>query len=258
MSYLTLHKYVELCNKNKLDNKDILPFSNNIMYMIDHIAKSIMYAREGISKINPGTEDGKYILDYRGFTGTTTRHFYNNICNSDSLGDITYLEIGTWYGSSSISAVYKNDINGLFIDNWSQFNGDSNIFKENINKFIQDKSNLLFLESDCWKVNLENLNIGPFNVYLYDGAHTELDHFKSLDYYYPVLKDVFIFMVDDWNWSEVRDGTMRAINKLGLHILFRHEEFISEDDLKNMPYHRGKQTWWNGIAIFLLSKSPIN
>lgn len=222
---------------------------------INHIQKSILNARRNISKINSDTKDGKEILQYTGYTGTRTRHFYNNICSKEN---VRYLEIGTWNGSSSISAAYKNNITALFIDNWSQFDGNPDIFRNAMNKFAEG-STWSLLESDCWSVDLEKLSAAPFNVYLYDGPHEEADHYNALMYYYPVLDDTFVFIVDDWNWAAVRDGTMKAINELinqrKLIVLFRHEEFISEDDLIRMPNHNGKNTWWNGIGIFLLKKN---
>jgi hypothetical protein len=96
--------------------------------------------------------------------------------------------------------------------------------------------------------------IEKFNVYLYDGDHSELDHFKALEYYIDNLDDEFIFIVDDLNWENVRDGTMRAIRELNLTVKFRHEIFMSPDDLKGMPRHNGKDTFWNGCGIFLLEK----
>lgn len=249
-SYLTLNKYLDIYQK-----QEKYPFPENVMKIIHHIVNSLLNARSEQSKIDFKTTDGKEILEYDGYTGTRTRHFYNNICNSDKLQNIKYLEIGTWNGSSSMSAAYKNKISALFIDNWSQFGGDPGIFKDNMSKYGTD-AEVFLLESDCWEVNLDELDMGPFNVYLFDGDHSELDHFKALDYYHPVLEDTFIFIVDDWNWPNVRDGTMRAIDKLNLHVLFRHEEFVSEDELKGMPEHHGKKTWWNGMACFLLSKSP--
>lgn len=251
-AYLTLNKYLKITQENSPH-----PFNVTIMALIHHICDSILKARKGISKIDPNSENGKQLLEYEGYTGTRTRHFYNNICRSDKLENIKYLEIGTWNGSSSISAIYENKLTGLFIDNWCQFGGDPNIFKENLTKYGNDDSSYYLLEQDCWKVDINELNdVGPFNIYLFDGDHAELDHFESLRYYYPVLEDIFIFMVDDWNWPNVRDGTMRAIDQLNLHVLFRHEEFVSEDELEGMPEHHGKKTWWNGIGIFLLSKSP--
>lgn len=254
-TYLTLSSFEELIKRGFN-----IPHNDKIIELIKHIINSIKGARSGISNINPNSQTGKEILNYNGFTGICTKHLYNNICNipeiikqNDDFNTINYLEIGTWYGSSSISAVYKNIINGLFIDNWSQFGGDANVFKTAIEKYM-GKSQCYLLESDCWKVDLDKIPFKPFNIYLFDGAHTYDDHYRSLIYYYPVLADVFIFLVDDWNWPEVRDGTMEAIRELGLHILFRHEEFVSSKELEDMPRHAGKNTWWNGIGIFLLSK----
>jgi hypothetical protein len=252
--YWTLGKYFLKVN-NELKEEE--PKSDEkTMKLVDHICKSIVNARNKISKIDQDTEEGKEILQYTGYTGTNTRHLYNNICsNFENETRNRYLEIGTWYGSSSISAIYKNNIDALFIDNWCQFNGDSNIFIENIKKFEGD-SNCYLIESDCWSVDLKSIP-DKFNIYLYDGAHTEEDHYKSLEYYLPVLEDQFIFMVDDWCWPDVRNGTMRAIRNLNLNIQFIHEEFLSSEDLKGMPNHTGRQTWWNGIAIFLLSKNSL-
>ena len=249
--YWNLNKYIlKVNNALKEEEPDC---DDKTMKIVGHICKSIINARNKISKIDQDTEEGKEILQYTGYTGTNTRHLYNNICsNFESETRNRYLEIGTWYGSSSISAVYKNNIDALFIDNWSQFDGDSNIFIENIEKFEGD-SNCYLIESDCWSVDLKSIP-DKFNIYLYDGGHTEEDHYKSLEYYLPVLEDQFIFMVDDWCWPDVRDGTMRAIRDLNLKIQFRHEEFLSNEELKDMPNHIGRQTWWNGIGIFLLSK----
>lgn len=243
-SYLTLSKYLELVQSKKEE-----PFSEKTMNTINHICKSIINAENNVSKIDDETTEGQEILNYKGYTGTKTRHFYNNICSNTC--ETRYLEIGTWNGSSSISAVYKNNINALFIDNWCQFGGTPDVFTTAIKKFGKTSKNFL-LESDCWKVDTST--IGKFNIYLYDGDHSELDHFKALEYYINNLDDEFIYIVDDLNFYNVRDGTMRAINKLNLKIKFRHEIFLSPDQLNGMPNHYGKKTWWNGIGIFLLEK----
>lgn len=230
----------EICD-DKLDNS-----TKNVLF---HIVKSIEDAYNKKSKIDPLTTDGSNLLEHKGMTGTKTRHLYNNLC---SMENVRYLEIGTWYGSSSISAIYKNNINATFIDNWSQFGGDSNIFNNIISKYTTHPATYRLIESDCWKIDTSTL--GTFNVYLYDGGHTEEDHYKSLTYYIHNLTDLFIFLVDDYNWPEVRDGTLRAINDLKLEIIFRHELFVSPEDSEDMPDHYGKHTWWNGCGIFLLKK----
>lgn len=241
MSYLTIN--------NLNDTKLTLKLSSETISKVLHIVNSINDASDYKSKIDKLTPDGQSILEYKGMTGTQTRHFYNNIC---SLPETRYLEIGTWNGSSSISSMYNNKVKGVFIDNWCLFGGNSNIFSNAIQKYMSKDSSYTLLESDCWKVDTET--IGKFNVYLYDGEHYEEDHFKALSYYIENMDDEFIYLCDDWNWPEVRDGTFNAIKELDLKVIFRHEIFMSPGDLKGMPNHEGKKKWWNGIGIFLLHK----
>lgn len=243
-TYMTLSKYAQ-----SLQKKSEPMFDEHTMSTIHGVCLAISDAERSVSKIDPNTEEGNDLLKLDGYTGTKTRHFYNNI--NSNLENVRYLEIGTWKGSSSVSAVYKNKIDALFIDDWSQFNGSSDKFKENMKKFNK-KSKCLLLESNCWNADLSDLE--PFNVYLYDGDHSELDHFKALEYYLPFLNETFVYLIDDWNWPDVRDGTMRAIRELNLDVKFRHEIFVSSDDLLNMPNHKGKETWWNGMGCFILSK----
>lgn len=212
------------------------------MDIVEHVRRSLQNAEIGISKINSD------IINYIGYSGTKTRHLYNNLC---SLPNANYLEIGTWYGSSSISALYGNKIQATFIDNWSEFGGNKNILTNAIHKF-NTGSLVNVLETDCWKVDLDSLP--EYDIYLYDGAHTYDDHYKAITYYASKLKNNCIVIVDDWNWPQVRDGTMKAFSDLGIKFLFKHEIILPESDTVNMPKHKGKETWWNGIGIFVLDK----
>lgn len=238
----------------KVYNNDEHIFDETTMNIIYNLTMCITKAMNNESKIEPDTYKGHKVLTLKGMTGVKTRHLYNNILGC--LQNVKYLEIGTWNGSSSLSALYKNHniVKALFIDNWSQFGGSNQVFSNTLTKFKDDITpHHYLLESDCWKVDLST--IGAFNVYLYDGGHTELDHYKALEYYLPALEDTFVFLIDDWNWCDVRDGTMRAIKELNLDIQFRHEIFVSPEDFDGMPHiNRSNQTWWNGCGIFLLSK----
>jgi hypothetical protein len=49
---------------------------------------------------------------------------------------------------------------------------------------------------------------------MYDGNHTNYSCYKALLHYYICLDDVFIFIVDDWYWKDVRDITFNSIKKL--------------------------------------------
>ena len=128
-------------------------FNDHTNTLIEHVTESILNAENGISGISKNNNEllvdytksysidfnkftklkikneltlNEELLQYQGMTGTKTRHFYNNICNLYGRKGIPvkYLEIGTWYGSSSIASMFKNHVeDSLFIDNWTQFGG---------------------------------------------------------------------------------------------------------------------------------------
>lgn len=206
---------------------------------INHLENSFSLAENRVSKINDE------IINMEGMSGEKTRHLYNNLLN---IEDARYLEIGTWKGSSVCSAMYGNSANVLCIDNWSEFGGPKDIFLSNYEKYKgANISN--YIEEDCFKINLNQLN--KYNIYMYDGEHSYDSHFKALTYYYDVLDDIFIYIVDDWNWEPVRNATNNSIEQLNLTILWEKQIKLNND---NLTTHE-KSTWWNGVAVFLLKKN---
>jgi hypothetical protein len=198
-------------------------------------------AENNISKI---TDD---IINMKGMSGTKTRHFYNNLLNTE---DARYLEIGTWKGSSVCSAMCGNKAHVVCIDNWSEFEGPTAEFLVNFEKF-KGKNDATFIENDCFNVDISILP--KFNIYMYDGNHTEDSHYNALLHYYNCLDDIFIFIVDDWNWESVRNGTYDAIQKLNLKVLYEKEVRLTWDN-SHTPRRLAKYTWWNGIYITILQK----
>jgi len=197
------------------------------------IDTSIENAEKGISKIT------QKIIEMDGMSGLKTRHFYNNLLN---LEDARYLEIGSWKGSSVCSAMCENKADVICIDNCSFCNFPRAEFLSNFQEF-KGKNRATFIESDCF--NLDKSKLPRFNIYLYDGEHEVEDHKKALTYYYECLDDIFIFIVDDWNWSKVREGTIQGIEQLKLKVLYEREFFSDYPDSKG---------WWNGIYICILQK----
>jgi hypothetical protein len=175
------------------------------------IDNSFLKAENLQSKI---TQD---IINLVGMTGIKTRHFYNNLLNTD---DARYLEVGTWKGSSVCSAMYGNKAT--------------------------------FIEENCFHIDISKFP--KFNIYLYDGNHSAASHFLALDHYYNCLDDIFIFMVDDWNWSYVRDGTKQSIEHLKLKVLYEKEIRLTNDN-SHTPQPLASQTWWNGLYIAILQKT---
>ena len=205
------------------------------------VKTSFENAENNISKI---TQD---IINIEGMSGTKTRHFYNNLLNTP---DARYLEIGTWKGSSVCSAMYGNKAKVTCIDNWSEFGGPKNDFLVNFEKF-KGENDANFIENDCYKIDVSTFS--KYNIYMYDGNHTEDSHYKALLHYYNCLDDIFIFIVDDWNWKDVRNGTNNAIKKLNLQILYEKEIRLTWDE-SHTPQQQARDTWWNGMYITVLQK----
>lgn len=198
-------------------------------------------AENNISKI---TND---IITMDGMTGTKTRHFYNNLLN---IEDARYLEIGTWKGSSVCSAMCNNKAKIICIDNWSEFEGPKKEFLVNFEKFKGD-NDATFIEKDCFKVDVSTLP--KFNIYMYDGNHTNESHYKALCHFYNCLDDIFIFIVDDWNWKDVREGTWNSIKNLNLKVLYEQKIRLTWNNTVT-PEPLLSKTWWNGIYVAILQK----
>ena len=183
------------------------------------------------------------VLLLDGMSGIKTRHFYNMLC---SIKNAKYIEIGSWKGSSICSAMSNNNMICLAIDNWKTLGGPKEEFLENFNKY-RGKNNAKYLEQDCWQVDVDN--IGKYNIFLYDGDHSQESHSKILEYYYPCLEDEFIYLVDDWNFQRVRIGTEQSIDSLKnnkINVLYKKEIFTPSDNNTN--------SWHNGICIFVIKK----
>jgi hypothetical protein len=186
-----------------------------------------------------------FVLFIDGMSGRKTRHFYNNICSEKN---VRYLEIGSWKGSTICSAMQGNQINGICIDNWSEFGGPKNVFLKNFKK-CRGKNKVEFIECDCWLVDVNSL--GKFNIYMYDGNHTETSHYRALNYYLSNLDGQFIYLVDDWNFQDVRKGTLNAIKENKIDILYQ-KEIITNTDNKHSLLSGVDSFWHNGISIFIL------
>lgn len=180
--------------------------------------------------------------------GTFTRHFYNNLCGFEGC---RYLEIGSWKGASLCAAMFQNPIAATSIDNWSLFGGPRDAFMHNVARY-KGQCDLTIIEDDCFKVDTRSL--GPFNVFLYDGGHSSDAHYKALTAYYDTLEAYAVVIIDDWNWERVRQGTRKAIQELDLPILFDKEILLDAEDLIDMPRHKGKDTWWNGLYVMVIQK----
>jgi hypothetical protein len=188
------------------------------------------------------------LFQLEGFSGRKTRIFYNKLLQA-LKGDVRYLEIGVWKGSTFCSALYNNDLNkAVAVDNWSEFNGSITGFQETVRKTCGDVK-YDFLDGDCFSDSiLERCKaLGPFNVYLYDGNHEEEFHEMALTKLRDCLDDTFIYICDDWNWSKVKNGTIKGLQGYNIIDSVEIHTNYGNDFERTM-------TWWNGIMIAVLKK----
>lgn len=221
-----------------------------------HVKESFEKAKRDESKISDE------ILQLDGMTGKKTRHLYNNLLDME---DARYLEIGTWKGSSLCAAMYGNRARVFAMDNWSEFVDPNGYFISKTGEKISEnfgdvKGEFLrnfykfrgdnqadFIEHDCYTFDVSILP--KFNIYLFDGPHEEENHYNALVHYLSCMDDVFIYIVDDWNWKNVRDGTKRSFDRLGVEIIYEESIQLAEDDCTTE-----KETWWNGVYVAVLRK----
>ncbi|MCP4897903.1 MAG: glycosyltransferase family 92 protein, partial [bacterium] len=116
------------------------PHPDNVDTWITHIHASIDAAEAGQSRLV------SEVLSVEGPCGNNNRHFLNRICGFQGC---RYLEIGSFRGSSTCSALYQNDVQAVCIDNWSRVGGSREVFDRNLEKFA-GTSRVELIEGDAF------------------------------------------------------------------------------------------------------------
>ena len=252
-----------------IQTKIELKRKKKVIALFNHISS----LEETIIKIIGNREDPffKKILDSFEVAMSKEYEFCNNIRNMEGLSGRKfrvllnylirnfhkpkYLEIGSWLGSTACSACYNNNLEIVCIDNWSQnFNPNLNpkkTFEKNIKKYISKQSTLKIIEEDFKKIDFKSLN--NIDIYLYDGSHHYIDHFDSIKLVLPSLSKKFILIVDDWNWVQVRKGTLDAIKSKNLEIISKLEIKTTTDDSSSLITGKNSD-WHQGVAFFVIEK----
>lgn len=182
------------------------------------------------SKLTPD-----YIKKLTGLASPKVWHLLNNLCAASD----SYLEVGSYMGSSLMAALYNNDVYAVAIDNFCMKPKTRGHFFQNVKHLKFD-----FFEEDAFALDISKIK-QKIGVFFYDGSHSYEDQLKALKYFYPILKDEFIFVCDDWNLEAAQNGTMQAIEDMKLEIL--------ESEDRHCP-NKSVEDWWCGIACLKLKK----
>lgn len=178
----------------------------------------------------------EYIAKLTGLSSPKVWHLLNNLCSEAD----SYLEIGTYMGSSLMAALYDNGhVSAVAVDNFCMKPHTRGHFFRN----VQDLK-FKFIEQDAFTINPGK--IGPFDLYFYDGEHSYDSQYKAIKHFLPAMDSEFTYICDDWNNSPVREGTFAAIKDCNLQIVEFHERKHST--------MKDKAEYWCGIAVFKLRK----
>jgi len=174
------------------------------------------------------------------------RNLYNN------LGAIStrYLEIGSHLGGSFTSTISANNLLSAtsidsFASDWVEDRQCMPIFLDNVKQWLPEKTKFNFILGDAFGIDKNEIPNG-IDFYCYDGSHDEESQRKAVSFYLDKMADEFIFIVDDANWVEVKEGTEKGVKEANV-------EVIKKWYLKAEGDHNNDH-WWNGYFIFLLKK----
>lgn len=217
-------------------------------YLINKVNEAFEKTESGITKLN------EEIFKLTGMSGRKTRMLYNNLLEGDK--ELNYIEMGIFLGSTFISSLYKNlNVYGIAFDSFGEYSCGIEPFMNNVNTHLINNENYSIIQEKCFSapINAKLLD-KKFQVFLYDAGHTKEDHYNALLYYYDILDDVFIYIVDDWNYDDVRNGTLESFNKLNIKILYEKEIRLTYDGTTT-PEPLLSEGYWNGIYIAVIKKN---
>ena len=150
----------------------------------------------------------------------------------------SYVEAGTFKGTSLIAAMLDNEGDFVAIDNFSMGDGSPELLRANLDRF--GLGPVTVLEGDTADVlgrgALDGRRVG---VFYYDAAHSYDAHVEALRLIEPYLADGALLIVDDSDWEQVGRATRDYLaDQPRAHMLFD----IKGDD-------HGQPDWWKGVHV---------
>jgi len=184
-----------------------------------------------------------------GLTSNRVQKFLNKICSNKK----SYLEIGSFLGATSVSALDGNKLDAFFVDKWEEniqsANGEiklpktnKEVFIENIKKY-KGKNTISVFDCDLFQVDISLIK--DIDVFFYDGPHDFYSTSKAVEYYSKIFSKECILIFDDANFEGVVTGAKDGIKKSKLKVKYERILLteVSED----------KDDLWNGIFIVLIN-----
>jgi hypothetical protein len=195
------------------------------------------------------TSSGIYAVE--GMSGKRYRLFINSLIAA--LGDTSYMEVGSYKGSTLCAAIAGNSIRAVAIDDWTMFGGPKDECIANVALFRSPENFPEIIQQEFQTVDYAAM--APIEIYFYDGPHDSIDQYEGIMLALPALTDEFILIIDDWNMEPVRKGTKSAIRQAKLDILMAIEITTMPNACFPLETQTGKDSdWHNGYYIAVMRK----
>jgi predicted O-methyltransferase YrrM len=150
----------------------------------------------------------------------------------------SYVELGTFRGTSLIAAMLGNEGDFVGIDNFSMGRTDAGLVRSNLQRFGLDSATIL--EGDAFQLLRDGALAGrTVGVFYYDAAHSYQAHLDGLRLIEPYLADEALLIVDDSDWEQVGQAT---------------HDYLSEQPRARMLFDvsgqsAGRPDWWEGVQV---------
>jgi predicted O-methyltransferase YrrM len=151
----------------------------------------------------------------------------------------SYVEVGTYHGTSLIAAMLDNDAEFVAIDNWSLGDGSREQLDRNLARFgFAGRADII--EGDAFETLRSGRLAGrKIGVYYYDNGHEyeqQLDGMRLIEAY---LLSPALVIVDDTDWERVEQAV---------------EDYLVQQPratqlLRIDGKERGAPHWWEGMRV---------
>jgi hypothetical protein len=161
----------------------------------------------------------------------------------------TYVEVGTYTGSSLVAASQGNPVlTAVGIDNFSErfdaFYAVADVRKtlqRNLRRFAPHAR---VIEADFRQLDPHRIPEG-IDCLFYDGAHDYQSQQAGVAHFATRFADQCILLIDDWNGEDVRNGTYRGLDDVARHTGHQVEFSAALCDT------------WNNVGVFVLRRSGL-
>lgn len=186
------------------------------------------------------------VLDLDGFSSAKNRLLLNDVVSTIFKPRI--LEVGSYRGSTAAAMCYGNSVECIhLVDDHSEFGDTRNVLAATVERFglpavIHDLDYFAPLPDGVFGDT-------KFNVYHYDGPHSEEQHATELAIAWSHLADSFVYIVDDYSWEQVKTGCEAGLKSLGGRVTVTLRERYESTRLND------SDGYWNGVLVAWCEKT---